>query len=160
MRRALAVLVVALVGCAIRSEDGEPVQVPLVLQFPSKTSATVLDNVAIYAFDGIGCVDVLEQYNAGGVSVDPVAQVSADLCSFYFRDVTFEVPIGSHTFLAVGTGPNAQQEIVEYYRGCVEQSIGSSPAELPITMSFSNDVPAEPNSCASVAIFCNRQCPN
>lgn len=161
-----------LCACAWRTEDGDPVEVPISLEFPSSTAAVTVDSVSIYAFEGGQCQALMQEYRSNrssrGDGIGTFSQsavLESDICSIFEGKAKATLPLGTYALVAIATGPegyaNGQPTAVhDYFTGCVEQTVGGAAAVLPITMALATDVkPAFKSSCTSLKQYCERSCP-
>ncbi len=167
----LRVSMVALLlsACAWRSEDGEPVEVPIALEFPSVTAAVTVDRINLYAFPSGNCTDIMQEYRTsrrdGIGSFSQSVLLSADICSVYQGRATVNLDLGTYALVAIGIGAEGYTESGpvgqhDYFTGCVEQTVGGSETVLPITMALATDVPpALKTTCASLQQLCSETCP-
>ena len=158
-RQRVAMLVWAgfLAGCAIRSEDPEPQPVAVVVSFPSLAAALQMDFLDVRVFAGISCATLMQQRAAGAEPV-AVAQTGwQQLCNVRDGLIKVDAPVGAHALLGVAARDTNR---VEYYAGCVEQTLGTGDAPLPITLSRSNDLSAAlpPTECTTFDDLCAQRC--
>ncbi len=166
---AAASLASLLAGCALRREDAEPIEMAIIVQFPSQAAAIPVENIELRIFASGGnptkCAELLAERRSGTDSLGAVVTQRNNICEYFLGNVRVPAPgtdaagppVGDVALLAIATLPNGE----EIFTGCVQQVLGAgTAAALPITLSRSGraDTVVSAGNCPSLEQLCGAGC--